>query len=121
MKIYSVDLVKSKKAQLNTKINTVIVSVITIVILFQIFSTLVPEAQSAGDELGDLQRCSDAGGFYNNTQALCLNGTNPADTAQVTFSAIPISSLFGSSGVAVLLLMILLLMIVLKIIMPKRK
>ena len=112
-----------KKAQINLsgKLTTIVVIIITIVVLFQIFSSLVPEAQSAGTELGDAQRCTDGGGFFNSTQALCLNGTNPADTALVNFDAIPISSLFSSSGVVILLLMVSLFIGVMKLVLPKGK
>ena len=114
-------LVKDKKGQIRTKINTVLIVIITIVVLFQVFAALVPEAQSAGTQLGDAERCSVGGGFFNSSQSLCLNGTGVVDTDLVAFEAIPISSLFASSGVVILLLMVALLLIVIKVVRPTRK
>ncbi len=114
-------LVKNKKGQIGKRINAIIIVILTIVILFQIFEALVPEAQSAGTQLGDAQRCSDAGGSFNETQSACLNGTNPADTLVVSFNSIPINSLFSSSGVVILLLMVGLFIIVLRSVLPGSK
>lgn len=113
--------VKNKKGQIGKKIEVVVIIILTIVVLFEIFTGLIPEVQSAGDELGDANRCSDAGGSFNVTQALCLNGTSPADTAQVSFDAIPISSIFSGTGIIVLLLMVGLLIGILRVVLPKRK
>lgn len=121
MQVKTINLIDNRKAQINAKINAVIGAIITVVVLFTLFSNLVPEAQTAGNQLGDSQRCSDAGGNFNTTQSLCLNGTNPADTAQVSFQSIPVSTLFGSSGVVILLLMVALLIIVLKTVLPSKK
>lgn len=117
------DLIKDKKGQINigTKLTTIVVLIITVIVLFQVFASLVPEAQSAGAELSDSTRCGDAGGFFNSSQSLCLNGTNPADTAQVGFDAIPISSIFSSSGVIILLLMVSLFIGVMSLVLPKSR
>lgn len=121
MKLSPLDLVKNKKAQIGKRINAILLVIISVIILFSIFDALVPEAQSAGTQLGDAQRCSDGGGFFNTSQSACLNGTNPGDTGVVAFSAIPISTLFSSSGVIILLLMVSLILIVIKMVMPRGK
>lgn len=114
-------LVKQKKAQIGNKIATVVTVIITVVILFSLFADLVPEVQTAGTEFQDSDVCGEAGGFFNSSQGLCLNGTTPGDTAQVSFSAIPLGGLFSSTGVVIILLMIFLLLLVLKIVLPSRK
>ena len=103
-----------KKAQMGQKINKILIIILTVVILFQVFASLVPEAQSAGTQFGDVQTCSDAGGSFNTTQGLCLNGTTPADVTLVAFNSIPVNSLFSSNGVVILLLMVGLLIIVVR-------
>jgi len=114
-------LLLNKKGQALSKgVNTAVIIIVSIVILFQLFASLVPEAQSAGDEFSDATRCGDSGGNFNVSQALCLNGTNPEDTFVVSFEAVPLSSLFGSSGIIILLLLVFLLLAVIKIAMPKR-
>lgn len=45
-------LLKSKAGKMNTSvINTAILGIILLVVLFQIYAELVPEAQAAGDSL----------------------------------------------------------------------
>lgn len=116
------EFIKNKKAQqFRQRINVIVGIIITIVVLFSLFQTLVPEAQSAGNQLSDATRCSDAGGFLNATQALCLNGSNQEDTTVVAFSAIPIASIFSGTGVVILLLMVFLLLLILGMVLPRRR
>jgi len=45
---------KSKKGALSTgMINTAILAIVLLVVLFKLYSVLVPEAQTAGDELNE--------------------------------------------------------------------
>lgn len=45
-------LLKSKCAKIGTSmINTAILGIVLLVVLFKLYATLVPEAQTAGDEL----------------------------------------------------------------------
>jgi len=45
-------LMESKKGTLSTgMINTAILAIVLLVVLFKLYATLVPEAQAAGDEL----------------------------------------------------------------------
>lgn len=59
-------LMKSKKGALNTGvINTAILAIVLLVVLFQLYAQLVPSAQTAGDTL-----CSSGvplGGLFNST------------------------------------------------------
>lgn len=111
-------LFNTKKGQIGKKIDSVVVVIITVVVLFLVFAGIVPEAQTAGASLGDAQICSESGGFFNTSQTACL--TNSSTTAQnFAFQAIPLSGLFSSSGVVILLLMVALFLGVLKLVMPK--
>lgn len=113
-------LVQNKKGQRFEKIFlTITILIVTIIVLFSLFNALVPEAQSAGTQLGDAQTCGDAGGFFNATQGLCLNGTNPADIALVSFSSIPLSGLFSASGIVILLIMVGLLLVILGLVLRR--
>ncbi|MAH51507.1 hypothetical protein CMI37_37170 [Candidatus Pacearchaeota archaeon] len=120
MESKTITLFKDKKAQVAKKINSIILIILSVVILFQIFTALVPEAQSAGEQLGDAERCSVGGGFYNTSQTACLTNSSPEGTNQI-YSPIPVSSLFGNSGVVILLLLVSLFLIVIKMVMPTRK
>ena len=102
-------------------LNTAIIGLVLLVVLFQIYATLVPEAGAAGDSLGDAATCSSAGGFFNGTQNLCLNGTSPADTAQVSFQSIPLAGLFSGTGVVFVIIMAALVILVVKSFLPGSK
>lgn len=115
-------LLKSKLGILKpTVLNTAIIGLVLLVVLFQLYATLIPEAGAAGDSLGDAATCSTAGGFFNGTQNLCLNGTSPADTAQVTFQSIPLGGLLGGSGVVFVIIMAALVILVVRSFLPGSK
>lgn len=113
----------NKKAQvkLTPAITVAVTVIITVIVLFAIFADLVPEAASAGDQLGDANTCSAAGGFFNTSQSACLNGTSPADTATVAFDAIPLGSIFSGTGIIILLLMVSLFLSVLGLVLGRRR
>ena len=111
----------NKKAKLNqTILNTALLGIVLLVVLFQIYANIIPDAQSAGDTMGDSARCSAAGGFYNISQNLCLNGTTPADTAVVSYSAIPLSGLFSGTGVVFIIIMAALVVLIVKSYVSKK-
>lgn len=111
----------SSKAGITTKIiSSAILALIVLVVLFNVYAQIIPEAQGAGDSLGDSARCSAAGGFFNESQSACLNGTNPADTAGVTFSTIPLSGLFVGTGVVFVIVIAALVVLVVKSLLTQR-
>ncbi len=115
---------KGKKAQIGRKIETVIIVIISVVVLFQIFASLVPEAQSAGEEFSDETKCAEAACFFNSTLApSCVINSSQEGTAACTnkVQIVPLASLFGSSGVIILLLIIVLFIGTIKLVMPKTK
>lgn len=111
-----------KSAKISTSvINTALLAIVLLVVIFQIYASLVPTAQAAGDTMGDAAKCSVAGGYYNTSQTACLNGTTPADTAVVSYAAIPLSGIFSSTGIVFVLIMAALIILVVKSFMPKGK
>ena len=113
---------KSKHGVLKPGIlNSAIIGLVLLVVLFQLYATLIPEAGAAGDALGDAATCSSAGGFFNGTQNLCLNGTGPADTAQVSFQSIPLSGLLSGTGVVFVIIMAALVILVVRSFLPGGK
>ena len=120
-------MLASRKGQIGKKIEVVTVVIILVVILFNLFSALVPEAQSAGDSLNASNYCVSQGCFYNQslvaeipTSDPCRqeNSSNTSNTCTVTHT-VPLASVFSSNGVVILLLMFALLVGILKIVMPK--
>lgn len=120
-----IKFVKSKLAQIGNKINNVVGIVIFVVVIFQIFSSLVPEAQSAGEQLNSSNRCAELGCFFgdgiNGTQDGCFNNQSVEQENCAVNNEIPLSSLFSSRGVVILLLMVGLFIMVIRLVMPKGK
>lgn len=116
------------KNNLNSVVTSGAILIITLVVLFQIWASLVPEAQVAGDSLNDSNRCSAVGCFYNSTFATagrCVtNVTSPESNStgcSVAGQSIPLSSLFGGKGIVILLLMVLALFTAIRIVLGKGK
>ena len=80
------ELMKNKKGQISSRVTSAVEAIILIVVLFLLFADLVPEAQTAGNELNA--------------------------------SGVPLGTLFTSSGVVILLIMVGLLLTVLRVVMP---
>ena len=104
--------------------------VIIVVVLFLIFAALVPEAQTAGDSLtvNISNRCINAGCDYNATDTSnstidCKadSSVNASRCLKTIKDAIPLSSLFGGSGIVFLLIMVFLLLTILKTVLPKKE
>ena len=88
---------KSNKGQITGKtISTVVIGIIILTVILASYSSIVPEAQSSGDTLGDAQRCVDAGGSFDANDRCSSNGS--VEGTQVSFSAIPLSGLFSGTG-----------------------
>lgn len=119
-------IIKGKKGQkLSKGINIALTIIISVIVLFQIFTSLTPEAQDAGNRFSDETKCGEAGCFFNSTSPVnCLINSStegqgiscPNDVAIV-----PLASLFGSSGLIILLLVLFLFIMVFKIVIPKRR
>lgn len=102
-----------------------------IVVLFKIVGGVIPEAQPSADvlaqsgtELTDSTVCASVGCFWNATRSVDCTKTNVTalDTTVCanTRKAIPLGSLFGRSGVMILVLMAGLLLLVFYSLVPKK-
>lgn len=106
-------LKSNKNGKLTTAtINTSIIAMVIIVVLFKLYAVLVPEAQTAGNELSDASFCGDAGGYYNTTTLVCQ--TSAVNVTPVSYTGIPLSGLFSGSGLVFIIMMVGLLIIVVK-------
>jgi len=112
-------LLKSKSGKLNSSmVNTVVLALVLIVVVFQVYAELIPTAQTAGNSLNASNRCVDVGCFYNNTNTpACqvadgnLNGCNAAA------NSLPLGALFSGTGVVFVIIMAALLIVVVKSVM----
>ncbi len=120
-------LMSNKAGKLKTStINTAILVIILIVIIFQVYASVVPEAQTAGDNLNDTNRCNDVGCFYNvseDADTPCRNTTGNVTSACTAGSqTIPLAGLFSGTGVVFLIVMAaLLILIVFSLMKPQKK
>ena len=121
---------KKAQMQISKTVEKGAILVIIVVVLFLIFAALVPEAQTAGDSLNESNRCSSVGCFYNTTTASqsgltgdCANNISGERLrcSDAIGEGIPLSGLFGGSGIVFLLIMVFLLLTILKIVMPTGK
>lgn len=77
---------------------------IGLVVLLAIVAELAPEAREAGDELNDSNICNNNGCFYNSSTSVCqVNSSNTAGCENA--NSVPLGSLFGGSGVVMVLIM----------------
>ena len=61
-------LMKSNKGKLGTSmLNTAILAIVLLVVLFQLYAELIPEAQSAGDDLNTALAGSNLGPLFVGT------------------------------------------------------
>ena len=122
-------LLKNRKGQIGKKLNIVVGVIITIVVLFVLFSNLVPEVQTAGTEFSDATKCTEVSCNFNSSlDPACRTNATPAGLGGNSsvaclekFQTVPLASLFSSTGIVVLLLMVFLLLTVIKIAMPSKK
>jgi len=113
-------LLKSKNGKLSTgMINDVILSIVILVVLFKLYATLIPEAQTAGTGLTNAGTCASAGGYWNTTSEGCaVSSTN---TTALDYNAIPLGSLFSSSGAVFIIIMVALVIVVIRAFLPSGK
>lgn len=121
----------SIKGQVNLSktVTTVLIVIITIIVLFGVFNALVPEVQTSGDRFSDATKCAEAGCFNNAslTPACRTNsspqgfGGNSSEACLNSIETIPLGSIFGSTGVIVILVMVFLLLLILGVVLPSRR
>ena len=112
---------KKGKFGANT-LNVVVLAIVVVVVLLTAYSEIIPEAQTAGDNMNDSARCEDAGCSYNATGRVsgtsCYNSTiynsTTGVTCEGTYKPIPLSGLFSATGVVFVIVMAALLILVVK-------
>jgi len=119
-------ILKSRKGKLSSStVNTAILAIILLVVLFQVYASLVPTAQTAGDSLNASNQCVQAGCVYDGTgasAAACINGSGVGNVscAQTT-TTIPLSGLFSGTGVVFIIIMAALIILVVKSFLKGKK
>ena len=101
---------KSKSGKLNSqKISTIMLFIVLIVVVFQVYAEMIPEAQAAGENIA----CP-SGYTYNSTGAAgaeCSVPTNASDTVALET---PLGGLFSTTGVVFIIIMAALLITVVR-------
>ena len=122
MKLVCMKLLKDKRGKISSAlINQAILGIIIIVILFQAYAALVPEAQSAGDMMNDSNRCIDVGCFYNGTSSTCFGLANESILCPTNANTIPLGGIFSGSGVVFIIIMAALVIVVIRSFLKKGK
>lgn len=85
--------------------NKIFLLMVFIVILLTVYTTVVPEAQSAGGDLTDAGMCNATGCAYNITSSACENSTVNGSLCTAPNQSVPLGSMFASNGVIFLIIM----------------
>ncbi len=107
----------SKKGQIKGKfMSNVITAIVFLVILFAGYAAIIPEIQSAGNSLNESNMCVSIGCVYNvspigpNTACLEITQEFPCERENI----IPLANLFGTTGIALLVIMAGLILLIFK-------
>lgn len=122
------NLLETKEGKLKSGIiNTAILVIILLVVLFSIYAELIPEAQSAGSAMNDSNRCIAAGCFPNTNHSTftcindsALNATEVGECAN-RINPIPLSGLVNGTGVVFIVIMAALFILVIKGFLKSKK
>ena len=111
-------ILKNKKGKIGMNfVNTVVLTIILITVLFQVYAEVIPEAQTASSGMNDSQICAAASCAYNTSYGGCqYNSTFQGNAShqcsiQGSDSFIPLS---GSLSVTYVIIMAALLVLVVK-------
>jgi len=107
--------------KLNTGLVTgAIMTIIIIMILFKVYTAIVPEAQDAGNELNASNQCEAVGCGWNQTAGACrTNATGSILTCPRNYGEVPLNSLFASAGVVFFIVMAALVVWIIKSLLHK--
>lgn len=107
---------KKGKKLTTSVVQSAILALVIIVVLFGVYAAMVPEAQTAGDSLNDSNRCDDLGCSYNSSSDKCQYNSTFVGNATLFCSTpdktIPLASLFGGNGIVFVILMAMLLIVI---------
>lgn len=86
-------------------ITATIITIITVVLILNIYSEVVPEAISSGNQMNDSQICESASCYYNDATSVCqVNSTNTTG-CENSYKYIPLGGLFSGSGIVFIIIM----------------
>ena len=111
-----------KKGKLNFNIlNSAVLVIVILVVLFSAYAAIVPEAQTAGDSMGDSDVCTAAACTYNasGSPSTCQWNTTNTSECPNDYDYIPLSGLFSGTGVVFVVVMAALLVLVVKSFLTK--
>lgn len=112
----------NKKGKISTKLlNAAVLAIVLLIVLFEIYATLIPIAQESGNSMNDSNQCASRGCVYNDTDDICYILGNKTGGSCAATSSIPLSGLFAGTGVIFVIIMAALLILVVKSYMPKGK
>jgi len=115
-------LMKSKKGKLSSQmVNTAILGIVILVVLFKLYAELVPEAGTQGDLMTAEGRCGTEGYFWNSSAEDCRLSNVTGDVVAPADYEIPLGGLFSASGVLFIIIMASLVVVVVKAFMPGGK
>ena len=113
----------SKKGKITTATaTTIVLTIMVIVILFQVYAEVVPEAQDAGNLMNDSQICTAAGCTFNasGSPSTCqVNTTNTSECAS-SYSYVPLGGLVAGSGLVFAVIMAGLLIAIIMGVLKKK-
>ena len=112
----------NKKGKLNFNIlNSAVLVIVILVVLFSAYAAIIPEAQTGGDSLGDSEVCAASSCTYNasGSPSTCQWNTTNTSECPNDYDYIPLSSLFSSTGVVFVVVMAALLVLVIQSFMKK--
>jgi len=108
------------RMKMSTKLVTgLMVGIFVIIIIFQAWAAIMPEAQTAGDSMNNSVACTAAGGFYNVSEVDCQ--VNTTNVTSIDYSPIPLGGLFSGTGIVFIIIMAALIIWVVKGAMPPKK
>lgn len=110
-------------SKVNSAIQAGMIALVVLVVIFETYAVVVPEAQSASSAMNDSQRCTDAGGYYCTTGGNCTNNaTNACGFATlVSYQSIPLNGLVNGTGAVYVIVMAGLLVVVFRSFLKKGK
>ena len=101
-------------------INTAVMGIVLIVVLFTAYANIVPTAQDAGDSLNASEVCASNGCFYDQTGNTC-NVSDGSTTLCARPNVIPFAGLFSGTGITFVIIMASLIILVVRQYMKGRK
>ena len=96
-----------------TFVNKAILTLLVLTVLLSVYTALIPEVQSAGNELNDTAICEAKGCIYNATDPICHQNTTNAIECEAEWQ-VPLSSLFDGQGIIIFILMVVLIIGIVK-------